>query len=113
LTGVQILWGVYTDIANDKMLTETDDGQFHRLVINSTTQRSETCKLSIKVRVDVFGNFFRFIKSNFGEEVVFKTNGITIFTSDLENENVRIIGYSNPVRVQEKYYTMEMSLRKV
>jgi hypothetical protein len=94
------------------MLTETDDGKLHRLVINSTTKRSETCKLSIKVRQDVFRNFFRFIKRNFGKEVVFKTNGITIFTSDLSSEIVRIVGYTNPVRGQEKYYTMEMSVRK-
>lgn len=113
LTGVIIKYGIYTDIKNDKIISEMDNGLFKRLVVNATPQRAESCKLSLKVRSSRFSTFYGFVKSNFGREVLIDTQKINPFISDNPVEEVRIIGYSRPIRENEVYYSIELELRKV
>lgn len=113
LDGVQILFGVYTGIENDKYISEMDNGQFRRVQVNSTASRSERCSLSLRIRQDNFLNFYSFVKTNFGKVVELEATNISPFISTNAIEEVYITRYTSPKKEKEKYYTMEVELRKV
>lgn len=112
LDGVQIMFPIYTSIENDKYIFETDDNQFKKVQFNTTSKRAERCTLSLKIRQANFLAFYSFVKTNFGKMVEIDADKISPFISSNDVESVYITRYTSPKRTQEKFYTMELELRK-
>jgi hypothetical protein len=114
LTGVQILYMIPNNISPDKLVSESDNGEFFGIQKNTTSARVEMTTLSLKVRQSNMEDLITFLKTNYRKKTVkFDKVGMTPFLNADESNECRIISYTSPVKEQEKYYTMSLTLRKV
>jgi len=113
LTGVEILFPIAYQFNSDKLITETDQGGFQVTQKNSTSARIEECILNLKIRGTELKTFYDYIKANFGDIVTFTKTGIQIFNNASTSQSVRIVGYTSPVKIENRQYSMSIKMRKV
>lgn len=112
LDGVEILFPIKYLFKTDKLVTENDKGEFKTTQINSTSVRNEIVELSLKIRASKLSSFFNTVRSQYGKSVILSKTGIQLFNNSNTTNDVLIVGYSAPTKINSRQYSMSLKVMK-
>lgn len=113
MTGVSIQWPIETSVSSDKRVWETDNNEYTYITKNTISKRSESCTLNVKILEREFSTFYSFIKNNFGTVQQFNYAGVQPFITTSTNNDVKIIDYSQPVKIKNRYWEMSFTILRI
>jgi len=112
ITGVEFHFPVPSGIDSDTGVVITDSGKPIRLQKNSASVRKELCNINVKVRDSGWKAWFDYIQANYSATVDWEMAGVQLFTRAATSVEVKIIGYTDPVKPEKSplFWTQSITL---